>query len=319
MSHFEILGNTNDYVYGHDDARELASTTPLKAINNAENYEYFAENNPKLEMDVAEITNSILSLKTGWNLVGANSSLTLSELKTKIGAENLLIIQGQHKTYQKAYVDGGKDFLNSFTAFEAGRGYWVNVNSAVNVEYSKITYTTEETLSLIRGWSLVNPLINLDLEAIKTQLGTTLEVIQGSSEIYEKAKESSNNFENFEEPKGYWIKVSSDTTLTFSLEEKDVTAPTKATVVTTPITTTDTKKIELNGEVGATVFVNGVNMGTIGADGNLTIILDTSGADGIKSFSIVLNDASGNASEALVVNIERTTSVVTHTHQFNQT
>ena len=48
-------------------------------------------------------------------------------------------------TYQKAYADDGKSFLNDFVAFEAGGGYWIKVNSSVNVEYSKITYPTEHT------------------------------------------------------------------------------------------------------------------------------------------------------------------------------
>jgi len=44
-----------------------------------------------------------LSLESGWNLVGVNSSLTLTDLKTKIGLNNLQVIQGQDKTYQKVF------------------------------------------------------------------------------------------------------------------------------------------------------------------------------------------------------------------------
>ena len=211
MSHFTIIGSTQDYVYGHDDAKELASTEPIKATNNAENYEYFAENNPKLEMDVATTTNSILALNSGWNLVGANSSLSLSELKTKIGTDNLLVVQGQNKTYQKSYEDEGKDFLNNFLAFEAGKGYWIKVNSAVDIEYSKIAYNSDETINLIRGWNLINPFRDLNKSEIFAQLGSTLESIQGQDNL--------NGFKTFEEPKGYWIKVSSDATLNFPVVE----------------------------------------------------------------------------------------------------
>jgi peptidyl-Lys metalloendopeptidase len=48
MSHFTVVAGTNDYVYGQTGARNLAATNPNNAVNNADNHEYFAENNPKL-------------------------------------------------------------------------------------------------------------------------------------------------------------------------------------------------------------------------------------------------------------------------------
>jgi peptidyl-Lys metalloendopeptidase len=46
MSHFTVVAGTNDYVYGQTGARNLAITNPAQAIMNADNHEYFAENNP---------------------------------------------------------------------------------------------------------------------------------------------------------------------------------------------------------------------------------------------------------------------------------
>lgn len=48
MSHFNVVASTNDYVYGQSGAMNLAVTDPGKATNNADNHEYFAENNPSL-------------------------------------------------------------------------------------------------------------------------------------------------------------------------------------------------------------------------------------------------------------------------------
>jgi peptidyl-Lys metalloendopeptidase len=48
MSHFYVVASTNDYVYGQAGARNLAVSDPAKAIMNADNHEYFAENNPSL-------------------------------------------------------------------------------------------------------------------------------------------------------------------------------------------------------------------------------------------------------------------------------
>ncbi|CAE6381976.1 unnamed protein product [Rhizoctonia solani] len=47
-SHFEVNGGTSDWVYGQSSAKSLASSNPTRAIDNADNHEYFAENNPAL-------------------------------------------------------------------------------------------------------------------------------------------------------------------------------------------------------------------------------------------------------------------------------
>jgi peptidyl-Lys metalloendopeptidase len=48
MSHFTVVAGTNDYVYGQAGAKALAISNPSNAVNNADNHEYFAENNPVL-------------------------------------------------------------------------------------------------------------------------------------------------------------------------------------------------------------------------------------------------------------------------------
>ena len=46
MSHFYVVASTSDYVYGQTGAMNLAISDPAKAIMNADNHEYFAENTP---------------------------------------------------------------------------------------------------------------------------------------------------------------------------------------------------------------------------------------------------------------------------------
>ncbi len=46
ISHFNSIAGTVDYVTGQSGAKNLANTNPVNAIKNADNYEYFAENNP---------------------------------------------------------------------------------------------------------------------------------------------------------------------------------------------------------------------------------------------------------------------------------
>ena len=50
LSHFLVISGTIDYIYGQDEAKLLAKTSPENAINNADNYEYFAENSPSIDM-----------------------------------------------------------------------------------------------------------------------------------------------------------------------------------------------------------------------------------------------------------------------------
>lgn len=43
MSHFDVVANTDDVVYGQTNCRVLAETQPSNAIRNADSHEYFAE------------------------------------------------------------------------------------------------------------------------------------------------------------------------------------------------------------------------------------------------------------------------------------
>jgi len=43
LSHFNNIAATRDWVYGTPGARDLARSNPTRAVNNADNYEYFSE------------------------------------------------------------------------------------------------------------------------------------------------------------------------------------------------------------------------------------------------------------------------------------
>lgn len=88
-------------------------------------------------------------------------------------------------------------------------------------------------------------------------------------------------------------------------EEPDTIAPSKPVFTIQPPTTTsaDNVQIEIRGEVDASIYVNGRRVGTIASSGRAIINLDTSGANGAKSFSIVLRDRSNNISDTLTFTI----------------
>jgi peptidyl-Lys metalloendopeptidase len=46
LSHFSILAGTSDFAYGQSAAKQLALQDPNRAVQNADNHEYFGENTP---------------------------------------------------------------------------------------------------------------------------------------------------------------------------------------------------------------------------------------------------------------------------------
>jgi predicted porin len=186
-----------------------------------------------------------LSLKQGWNLIGTNSETSLSGISGSLGSDNLLVVQGPTKTYQKAYVDAGTSFLNDFDGFEIGKGYWVKLNSAATLTYTPSNFSSNQEISLNTGWNLIDPLSSMTIDNIKSALGSdNLLVIQGPTKTYQKAYVDAgtsflNDFEEFEVGKGYWVKVSSSATLTFEFSggvTPPPTAPNITDVETTPTT-----------------------------------------------------------------------------------
>jgi len=158
-------------------------------------------------------------LHAGWNLVGIDKALSLEELKSELGEENLEVIQGAKETYQKRYSDMNLELLNDFTAFEEGKGYWIKLNhlATLSVEESNLM----GNISLNSGWNIINPYRNLTLDEVIAQVGVdNLLVIQGENKTYQKSyidggQGNLNDFVGFENHKGYWIKVLKDVTLTF--------------------------------------------------------------------------------------------------------
>lgn len=87
-----------------------------------------------LTLEESNTTGSI-ALKKGWNIISPYSNLTLEKVIEQIGSDNLLVIQGKNKTYQKSYLDAGKNNLNDFVNFEDYQGYWINVAEDVELVF----------------------------------------------------------------------------------------------------------------------------------------------------------------------------------------
>ncbi len=87
----------------------------------------------------------------------------------------------------------------------------------------------------------------------------------------------------------------------------DTTSPNKPTLTIAPQATTyeNEVSIEIQGEVGSTILVNGYSAGIIDSSGKKIISLNTSGENGIKTFTLTLKDKSNNISDSLSISITK--------------
>ena len=223
-----------------------------------------------------------LPLKSGWNLVGIDSPLTLDELKTQLGVENLLVIQGPDKVYKKEHVDANLSNLNDFVAFEQKKGYWVKLDQNATLTYNLLEqHQNSETLTLREGWNLIAPSKKLSLEALLNKIGReNLLVVQGEDKTYQKRYidegfSAANDLDMLELGKGYWVKVAQakDVELIFNVDKpaidnknvvlvkdfllNNITYTLKVFANTTPTSETSTSTIALLGTI------NGVNTGAL--------------------------------------------------------
>jgi len=151
--------------------------------------------------------NASIYLTKGWNLIGIKSKNDLSTIKKNIGEGNFVTIKNASST--------------NFDQLEVNKGYWIKVAQDVTLEYYKLS-SYNRKIRLEAGWNLINPFGGLTLFEILSQLGdANVLVIQGLNKTYQKAYENQgksilNDFERFEEDKGYWIKVNKAVTLDFT-------------------------------------------------------------------------------------------------------
>ncbi|HWR13412.1 MAG TPA: M35 family metallo-endopeptidase [Terriglobales bacterium] len=59
-SHFNVVAQTQDHVYGQYGCKNLATNDPAKAIQNADSHEYFGENTPSQKCGVEQVPMSLL-------------------------------------------------------------------------------------------------------------------------------------------------------------------------------------------------------------------------------------------------------------------
>jgi len=173
-----------------------------------------------LTLSLTLLFSTEFKLQQGWNLMGINANLTLTELQNQIGINNLLVIQGPQQVYKKAYVDENIPDQNDFTVLDENKGYWVKVENNATVIYNPITnHQNLHNITLKAGWNLISIPQSLTLEEVIEKLGRdNLLVIQGANRTYQRSYaqqgfNSANDFTAFDTTQGYWIKVAQESSL----------------------------------------------------------------------------------------------------------
>ncbi len=151
ISHFTVVAGTDDHIYGKTGAQDLADSNPDEAVENADSYEYFAENTPFITMGEATtytISGYIKDAATGDGIDGA--SVTLSGASADSTTTD---IKGAYTFYS---LDSG-DYTVSATATEhtsdSGSTTITTNNSIVNINLLQLTTSVDYKVILSWGAS----------------------------------------------------------------------------------------------------------------------------------------------------------------------
>ena len=169
-----------------------------------------------LDASSSTVTQS-LTLKSGWNLVSLN--VRPSDMSTTVVFAPVISSLKEVKDLSKTFSPDVPSFLNTLTSMVNGTGYWVRVSTDVilNITGAPVDYQSEP-ISLLKGWNLVGYTCQNNNE-IKTALSSIMYVLEEvkdlSSSYNTSVPEFLNTLTNLVGGSGYWIKVTSDASLTY--------------------------------------------------------------------------------------------------------
>jgi hypothetical protein len=254
-----------------------------------------------------------IELAAGWNQI----SLNLRPTDPSCDAAFAGISDVLQKT-----IGGGGNYtpgwgaLNTLTEFEDGMGYWVKVSAATTWTVEGVPLDAASTpIDLAAGWNhiaFVGPSAST-VDGALAGISGALEKVIGDGGNYTPGWGALNTLTTMEPGIGYWVKVSSATTLTygFAAPSSRVTpslgraAPSWVAVQPDPPATAHliVTRVTLDGDpvvAGSklAVFVNGqcrAVSDVIGIDGdsffNLTVLMGTAGETAEFRLHDVISDA----------------------------
>lgn len=148
LSHFTVVANTDDHVYGQSEARNLADTNPANAITNADNHEYFAENTPPLPMfpepwiSLSEaLDNTAMTFTTGGD--------------SSFRGRNIVSVYGGDAAQSGLCGDDQYSVLQSTMGSSGTLSFYWKVSSECDFDYLefRINGIIKERISGLTAWS----------------------------------------------------------------------------------------------------------------------------------------------------------------------
>ncbi|RBP51772.1 M35 family metallo-endopeptidase [Arenicella xantha] len=167
LSHFTVVADTNDEVYGQEGARNLAASSPSVAITNADSHEYFAENTPFISMpdSVSPPPTPTPSDNEGDLLLDIVPILAAVATNTTPQTPNSALTQVKKFSgrWKGLRTSSGYEFNEYFrflasTAFVVGNDAGISGESHIDGAFDyKLNNTSGIYLSNPSGWAIFDP------------------------------------------------------------------------------------------------------------------------------------------------------------------
>ena len=157
------------------------------------------------------------NLNFGWNLISLN--VTPDTTNPASVFASILSILNEVKGTTGTYNPGVPDFLNTLDSLKDGLAYWVNVSDSVTfgIEGLPINYSALP-ITLQTGWNLTGYPVDQanGIENALSNIWSELEEAKDLTQSYNpNVPDFLNTLRTLVPNSGYWIRVSSDATLTY--------------------------------------------------------------------------------------------------------
>ncbi len=163
---------------------------------------------------IVTINPSILSVKSGWNLVSIPSDSQTSSIEDTFGPilDDIISIWSYDNGKWLAY-NPENPYASTLFSVEPGKGLWVNMKRNANLAI--VGFVPADTVDLSKGWNLVgynlpaSKNISEAISSIAKNIKSVWAFKNGEWKVYDPNNPLFSDLETMEPGSGYWINVKS--------------------------------------------------------------------------------------------------------------
>lgn len=172
-------------------------------------------------------TGDLINLNAGWNLISFDVTLNPNTpahvFAPLISSGNLEMVTGYQGQQGKFFDPNGPSFLNTLLNLADGEGYWVKVQNAATLSKEGVSIPPGFSINLLNGWNLIaywpqsttTPAAAFAALISAGQLEMVTGYNQGGKYFDPNGPPFLNTLTEIKNGFGYWVKVSSHTSLIF--------------------------------------------------------------------------------------------------------